>query len=745
MTINPQTWIDAGISLCAVHNKHTTTDVKKQGKCPYPDDWNNRPLKKWDGKSNLGLIHGLNGTMALDLDHLEYAKIALDAVGLNTDHLLSIGLKVIGNPDNRAKALFRMPDDVTLERVSLVWPSTVLGQTVTILELRGGACQDVIFGQHPMGHDYQLGGDLLDMPMIPSDLVHVWQNWAISKPVMLAACPWSKPKEIINKRLKKSHNLSNDESVIIKFNQNFSPFELLMQNGYTRHEDRLLHPSSKTGMPSVKMFDDHHFYSWGGDIFGDGLPHDAFDVFTYFEHNGDTKAAVKSAAQLFGMERQLNNIVNISEHKEKEHVFKPEIEVFKPKETPTVNIVPPVEKVQELIEWMAQANGATPAYALVQSALAFCSAIFARRYAFDERSPINLYLGCHTDSVVQLSSLIGVLQGAVADCGERKMIKTDAFSSNTHLKKALFKSPRLLWNTLEYCRALSFSAKQNNSRGYDSALNSIITIYSGGRLMVDAETFDTKHDAIDIWQPALTILAFAASGEIPKITKKEEYDRGTLQQLFLIEGGPTQHAQSYGEFELPQYLIDYFKSAKPSNGNLAGIELPSTKPKYIKIESEINFNDYDSEFDQLSIEYKAWAGIPLGWKKIFKRICGCLAVADNLETPIVTQAMGEWAKQWVLFHLRAYLENLVIIGNDSGDLDINQKVLNTITNSGLAGLTSREIGRACRPFARLTPDARQGLIDGLKDDLVIREVKTARATKYVSSKFYTVENNKEVI
>ena len=290
---NIQSLINAGLTLC-----HIPPGEKK----PVYDGWQQNPIKKYDGRSNVGLIHGTK-TVAVDIDNYDQAKVCFAAIGIDMESLLDSLPRVFGNPD-RAKVIFRLPEDANVQKKNFGWPKKEGKGIANIFELRTGSHQDVIHGSHPDGHTYRVEGDLLDIPMIPDQLLFVWQHWAEAEKEMLAACPWYvAPQE--KTKVARQNSTENGSSVIDAFNERFKPFDLLMEQGYQLIKGRLLSPNSSTKIPAVKMMGDgKHFYSWHGSCpFGDMLPHDAFDVFTYYMANGDRASAVKMAAEALGMNK----------------------------------------------------------------------------------------------------------------------------------------------------------------------------------------------------------------------------------------------------------------------------------------------------------------------------------------------------------------------------------------------------------------------------------------------------------
>jgi P4 family phage/plasmid primase-like protien len=293
---NIQSLINAGLALC-----HIPPGEKK----PVYDGWQQNPIKKYDGRSNVGLIHGTK-TVAVDIDNYDQAKVCFAAIGIDMESLLDSLPRVFGNPD-RAKVIFRLPEDANVQKKNFGWPKKEGKGVANIFELRTGSHQDVIHGSHPDGHTYRVEGDLLNIPMIPDQLLFVWQHWPEAEKEMLKACPWYvAPQE--KPKVTRPNSTENGASVIDAFNERFNPFDLLIEQGYTLHNGRLLSPNSSTKIPAVKMMSDgKHFYSFHGSCpFGDMLPHDAFDVFTYYMANGDRSSAVKMAAEMLGMNKPKN-------------------------------------------------------------------------------------------------------------------------------------------------------------------------------------------------------------------------------------------------------------------------------------------------------------------------------------------------------------------------------------------------------------------------------------------------------
>lgn len=167
------------------------------GKRPYEDEWQNNPHTT-ALSGNIGLHHGYSGTATLDIDH-DLAGKALAAVGIGLEKLLqATPYRIIGNPDNPPKPLYRLPDDSGLTTKKLSYRNGP--KSITIFELRGGhGFQDVLPPSiHPdTKQPYRWAGDVIpqsrdDIPMLPAPLLMLWRNWETLLPKMQAVNPWSR-------------------------------------------------------------------------------------------------------------------------------------------------------------------------------------------------------------------------------------------------------------------------------------------------------------------------------------------------------------------------------------------------------------------------------------------------------------------------------------------------------------------------------------------------------------------------
>ena len=289
-------------------------------------------------KYNLGVVLGASQLCSLDVDDAQWTRhILRELLGLDLDAIANEFPCVIGNPA-RMRILFLSPENTTLSRHALTWPSqndpdgakfkstlALLKEArsagdmacvqvlktladkyrpFTVFELRAGLVQDVLPPSiHPgTGKPYiwKTPPVAEGFPVLVPELLSVWENWALFKHDAEAACPWRvQPKARAKVKTVPINGAS--PSVIEQFNRAHNVEALLSAHGYTQHGQRWLCPQSSTGLPGVSVTDGKVYSHHGADPLANGHQNDAFAVYCLLEHNGDVSKAVKSAAQLLGL------------------------------------------------------------------------------------------------------------------------------------------------------------------------------------------------------------------------------------------------------------------------------------------------------------------------------------------------------------------------------------------------------------------------------------------------------------
>ena len=284
-------------------------------KAPKGNGWQNNPLttpeqiaKAWQHGGNIGLHHGASRTAVLDIDHPEWAVLALAAVDINLDALLTApGPKIRGAKG--VKPVYLLPDGLELNRKALAWDNPAGGKRATVFELRAGMAQDVLPPSiHPdTGKPYEwVDGTPVsrnDFPELPGVLRAVWENWSVLKPVLDRARPGATPPPARTYK-----DVPEGGGVIGAFNKAHRPTAVIAERGYKeKSPGRWLSPHSSTGTPGIIVFEGDDglerllCYHASDPLYSEEHSHDAFSAWLTLEHGGDIKAAVKEAAEGLGM------------------------------------------------------------------------------------------------------------------------------------------------------------------------------------------------------------------------------------------------------------------------------------------------------------------------------------------------------------------------------------------------------------------------------------------------------------
>ena len=239
---------------------------------------------------NFGLYHGASNTIAIDIDNLELAhKLFEDTADIQlTDWLNDESRFEIKSPKaNRGKLIFKLPPSFNASLKQLKFNKEM------ILELRAGNCQDVIYGQHPEGGNYQIIGNpesIPDAPLILLDMLLHWDDW---KTVFESALGIdAEPPKYKPNKAQQGENIKGWRNPIAEFNLSFSVLDVLIRNSYKpAGKDRFIRPDSSSKAAGVVILNNcadgvQRAFSHGGDDLNDGFAHDAFDCFRILEHGG---------------------------------------------------------------------------------------------------------------------------------------------------------------------------------------------------------------------------------------------------------------------------------------------------------------------------------------------------------------------------------------------------------------------------------------------------------------------------
>ena len=330
--------------------------IEPKRKFPRSNDWGSNTLSTPEAAEqfykehpdwNMGVALGPSRMCSLDLDCYASFCVIMNEYGIDPESLKPY--PTIQGASKGIRVEFRVPEGVSLPYQKLNWPSKndptgakhkaamskandakLIGDTdrearirkvakrwamYTVFELRsstdGKQRQDLLPNSiHPdTGKPYVwLTQPKEDWPEPPTWLIAMWTDWAKFKPQVQAMCPWLPVEKQIPPKIAKAPTPSVGGNVIQAFCDAHDIRATLEQHGYKRiGTKRYLSPYSGTGLPGVVMLPDNercYIHHASDPLCSDesGKPVNAFDLYAYYEHNGDIRAAVKSAAKLLGLE-----------------------------------------------------------------------------------------------------------------------------------------------------------------------------------------------------------------------------------------------------------------------------------------------------------------------------------------------------------------------------------------------------------------------------------------------------------
>lgn len=302
---------------------------------------------------NMGFSMMTSGFCSLDVDCKESFAELLADFGLEdeAEELLKMPT-IVGDPAGY-RILFRVPDGVSLDLKSLVWPSRedpdgsrhreLMRQAsearkagneaarvdiiekarkmarYTVFELRavpiGGtdARQDVLPPSlHPKtGEPYrwvtQPARCREEWPEPPPWLLAIWEAWDDFEPQFKQACPWAPRAEEAKPAPAPRPLADGDVSPIEVHLSKTTLTEALLRYGYQQKgsANRWLAPTSSSKIPGVyvdasgtRCFSHHQSDPL------QGRPINAFDLFCHYDHGGDASAAVRELSQRYGLMRK---------------------------------------------------------------------------------------------------------------------------------------------------------------------------------------------------------------------------------------------------------------------------------------------------------------------------------------------------------------------------------------------------------------------------------------------------------
>jgi|HubBroStandDraft_1064217.scaffolds.fasta_scaffold37423_3 putative DNA primase/helicase len=288
-----------------------------EGKLPYRKAWNTDPKlirdaaqarRHWRARpaDNIGAVLEPSGLVSLDADYPDAARAVLAAEGIDLEALIATTPTIIGRAP-RSRLEFKAPA-VPLSKKAIAWPPRTKGEKpITVLELRAGRHQDVLPPSiHPdTRQPYTWRTPPREgFPPLPDALLALWQDFDAFKHRARNLCPWADPEPESIRPDRREWKPHTGPSVIRAFNEAHDAVAILEAHGYVRAGRKRWKSPHGHNMAGVVLLPNGRVYCHHtSDPLGDEKAHDAFDLFALFDHGGDTRAAVRAAAQALGLNK----------------------------------------------------------------------------------------------------------------------------------------------------------------------------------------------------------------------------------------------------------------------------------------------------------------------------------------------------------------------------------------------------------------------------------------------------------
>lgn len=199
---------------------------------------------------------------------------------------------------------FRSPQPEPNQKLAFMSDDSKFDGRSIGIETRGLHGYAIVYPSiHPSGNHYQIvNGDFANIPMISQELA----DYLLQVARTFCRAPYTKQQLEMMAQASQPRTTQpyTGASVIHAFNAAYSLDEILSGAGYQHcHGYRWSPPGAGRDRDSVIARNGKCFHFDTNYPLADNRPHDAFDVWTFYEHHGNVQAAVRMAASLLCMER----------------------------------------------------------------------------------------------------------------------------------------------------------------------------------------------------------------------------------------------------------------------------------------------------------------------------------------------------------------------------------------------------------------------------------------------------------
>ena len=710
-----------------------------QTKATPPDYWTKNP------SHNVGLLHSLSGTVALDIDHLENTRTIFDALNIDLDAIMAGAPRIVGRPD-RGKVLFRAPDGMTLTTRKISWP--VDGdprKTEVVFELRAGSVQDVLPPSiHPdTGMPYTWAGTPLanGLPQIPDQLLTIWTEWDRFRPQMADVCPWKRKAEF-QPPPKPRRDATQGQSVIAAYNDATPIGEALARAGYRQFGTRWLSPNSTSKIPGVVVMDDGRAYSHhASDPFDPAHTFDAFDLFCTYEHLGNVGTAVKAAADILDMhtlpegpselDREMSRHgANVAALIMKKSVA-PKRDAVDTDEVP-VHLLTVPGVLTDFVNYAAATCIKPQPQFDVQAALAFGAVVMGQRYITSGNNMSSLFFMNVGKTGTGKEHAGSVVSKTLRAAGLDDLLGPAGYTSEGGVLSALKARPAHIAVIDEFGNYLS-AAGNRASVNQQQALSMMMECFGRQTDIIQNRGYSTvaltdaqkKATEVRIKNPSLTVMAMTTPETFYDAISGKDVASGLLNRFLIVESRlPRSASRRTKRIDPPDSVITWAKACASMNagGNTTdqGSEFPP-----VPVEMEFTSGAYRllDEYELTLIErqngarFEAAASMFNRSREVAMRVSLIVAVSMGLDD--VDEVAMRWAIDYVDFYAQRAVQSMAD-NMAEGETDaLRKKVAAAIKAAGINGLKMAELIKVVPGLGNLGKPQRDGLLSMVCEDFPI--------------------------
>jgi len=721
-------------------------------KAPSTFGWQQRstPSSYWSDNPthNIGLLHSLSGTCALDIDHMANTRLICEAMNIDLDAILAAAPRIVGRPD-RGKVLFLAPPDLGLTTRKISWP--VDGdprRTEVVFELRAGTVQDVLPPSiHPdTGHPYQWAGMAPEqIGPIPEQLLTIWQNWDRFRPQLMDVCPWKRAPEFKPPSAKSRRVANEGQNVIAAYNDATPISTALEAAGYRQFGSRWLSPNSTSKIPGVVVFDDGRAFSHhASDPFDPAHSFDAFDVFCHYQHLGNVTAAVRAAAEALNLDRlppapteedreaqrhgaRVAEVIMVGAKRQQ-----PETMEDIPKHLLTVPGV-----LGEVVTYSAKTCIKSQPQFDVQAALALGSVLMGRRFITNNRNMSGLYFLNVAKTGTGKEHANTVIEDVLEASGLIGLRGPNGYTSATGVLSTLKDKPCHITVIDEFGSYLQSAAAKGNQHRADAMVmlmeafgRQTKTLRNLGYATLSLNDTQKKAMKVEVRSPSITLIGMTTPETFYDAIGSKDVASGFLNRLLIVESKrPRELSRVPDQVDVSESVIAWARATAAAVSDDAGDltdnghEFPP-EPVVVPFSRAAHglFRDYEQTITdrQNAMDHLSLADMMNRSREIAMRLS--LIVAHSMGEREINEIAAQWAIDYVDYYLRQTLDAMQVNISEGGTDEIRKKVAQAIEKSGTAGLKINELIKQVPKLGNLKKHERDGVLAMVCDDFPIERL-----------------------